>query len=142
MNKQSFRKFLVLVSVVILSGCLGFLAPITKDHRILGHQLTETVLIVDEDYSDGSTFVPAGSYVPDSTFSNGLANYLGAKPISVKLMGFMSRQCYGGVSVDLDAPAKEYKLFLYFCGGERVITYSIPKKLKFRIVDKASLRSN
>jgi len=142
MNKLQFRKCLMMVPVVMLSGCLGFLAPITKDHKILGQQLTETVLIVDEDYSDESTFVPAGTYVPDSTFSNGLANYLGVKPISVKLMGFMSRQCYGGVSVDLDSPVKEYKLFLYFCGGERVITYSIPKKLKFRIVDRASLRSN
>ncbi len=127
----------LLLSLTLLAGCLSFLGPINKDHKILGQPLIDTVLIVEEDYSDESTFVPAGVYLPDSAFSRGVANYLGSKPISVKLMGLMSRQCMGGVSADFDAPLKEYKLFLYYCGGEQVITYSIPKKLKFRIVNKA-----
>lgn len=127
----------LLLSLTLLAGCLSFLGPISKDHKILGQPLIDTVLIVEKDYSDGSTFVPAGIYLPDTTFSRGVANYLGSKPISVKLMGLMSRQCRGGISADFDAPLTEYRLFLYDCGGERVITYSIPKKLKFRIANKA-----
>ncbi len=34
----------------------------------------------------------------------------------------------------------KYKLFLYDCGGEKVITYAIPKTLKFRIVRGADLQ--
>jgi hypothetical protein len=139
MNKSRFLWLPLLLCVTALAGCLSFLGPINPDHKILGQALNDTVLIVDEDYSDGDTWVPAGVYLPDSTFSRGVANYLGSQPISVKLMGLLSRKCMGGVSADLDAPYEKYRLFLYFCGGERVITYSIPKKLKFRIVSRAAL---
>ena len=141
MNKQRLILAPLLLSLTALAGCLSFLGPITKDHKILGQTLTDTILIVEEDFADGSTFVPAGVYRPDSTFSRGVANYAGNQPISVKLMGIMSRQCMGGVSADFDAPLEKYRLFLYNCGGERVITYSIPKKLKFRIINKSELES-
>ncbi len=125
---------------LVLTGCLSFLGPIDKEHRILGWSLSDTVLILDENYTDDSTFIPAGVYLPDSTFSRGVANYLGNKPISVKLAGLIRRQCTGGISTDFDAPFREYRVFLYDCGGERVITYSIPKKLKFRIINKSELQ--
>jgi hypothetical protein len=125
---------LLVVASALLAGCLSFLGPITKEHKIIGMPLNETILIIDEDFIDGATRVPAGSYYPDSTFSRGVANYVGTKPLAIKLMGFMNKSCIGGASAELQAPLDNYKLFLYNCGNERVITYDIPKRLKFRIV--------
>ena len=131
----------LVATLVSLSGCLSFLGPISNDHKILGHPLADTLLVVEENFVDGSTIVPAGIYRPDSVFSRGVANYVGSQPLSVKLMGFIERKCFGGVSTEFEAPMSKYKLFLYDCGGEKVITYAIPKTLKFRIVRGADLQS-
>mgnify|MGYP001009862491 CR=1 FL=1 len=139
MHKLKLAVFLI-PALFSLSGCLSFLGPITKEHKILGYPLSETVLIIDEEFVDGSTRVPAGTYRPDSIFSRGVANYVGSEPLSIQLLGLMNRKCFGGVAADFDAPFTNYKLFLYDCGGERIITYSIPKKLKFRIVRKSDLQ--
>lgn len=130
----------LVAALCLLSGCLSFLGPVNKDHKILGYPVAETLLIVDEEFVDGPTVVPAGVYRPDSVFSRGVANYVGSKPLSVRFVGVMNRKCLGGVSAEFESPFTQYKLFLYNCGGESVVTYPIPKTLKFRIVRASDLQ--
>lgn len=125
---------LVVLLCLALTGCLSFLGPLNQDDKILGYPVIETILILEENYSDDSTFIPAGIYLPDSKFSRGVANYVGNKPLSVKLMGFINRECRGGISTDFDAPFNKYRVFLYDCGGETVITHNLSKSLRFKIV--------
>jgi len=117
---------------LILTGC-GTLTELKPNEAILGFNVQNTLLVVEEEFEDDGSVLPKGTYYPSSAFTDGTINYVFPSPIKVKVL-WLVRTCKGGLSVDSKTPYEKYRIFYYGCGNP-VTIIKIPKTVKFKVVE-------
>lgn len=117
----------------------------TSELMIEGMPALETVLIVEETYTEGAKNeyrLPKGVYYPSFLATADSVSYYAPEKISVGFLLFSgSTMCEGGINVDINNPYDEHVMFARNCQADPGFIVNLERKVKFKIVSHESLQA-
>ncbi|MDH5432838.1 MAG: hypothetical protein OEY19_02755 [Gammaproteobacteria bacterium] len=129
------KKICMIILSIVLVGCASRV-PLTRDTKIGNLYAANTILIIEETFYDGKDSLPRGTYFPESSYYEGYIRYRSPSGVQISDLIFSNvYQCVGGIAVSQKSPYTDYHMYAYNCQGDPGFTVTIPKKVKFRIIN-------